>query len=294
MASLTRRKEALRRISAAVTLSAVLVSSSTFAAAQDNKPFVVGVDVGANPYVIANPDGSITGFNIDLLNEVSKRLARPTPRIIDQQFAGIFAGLEAKRYDFIAAPVTVTRERAERMLFIESFLGSSYQLLTRKDAPPIEKIEDLNGKTIAVNNGSAYDNWLTENQSKFTYSVERYGKNADAFQAVLAKRADAAMSGDGNVMYAASQNPLMKASYRIQTGALFSWAFRHDDPDLRAQIERVVECLKLDGTVAKIYRNWFSEDPAPGSPSLTVYAGLGQPGMPGYTLDFGLPNCGRQ
>lgn len=34
--------------------------------------------------------------------------------------------------------------------------------------------------------------------------LERYGKNADAFEAMLTGRADAAMSGDGNAMYAST------------------------------------------------------------------------------------------
>jgi ABC-type amino acid transport substrate-binding protein len=77
---------------------------------------IAGADAGANPYVIANPDGTITGFNVDLATEVAKRLGRPGIKIIDQQFSGIFAGLEAKKYEFIIAPVTLTQQHSEAML----------------------------------------------------------------------------------------------------------------------------------------------------------------------------------
>ena len=287
------RRGAARWLTGLALMSAgvIAVGISARPAAAQGGPLVVGVDVGANPYVIANPDGSVTGFNIDLVTEVAKRMGRPGIRHVDQQFAGIFAGLEAKRYEFIAAPVTMTQERSTRMLFLEGFLDTNYQFLAPRDAPEIKSLDDLKGKTIAVNNGSAYDTWLTQNEGKYGFKIERYGKNADAFQAVLARRADLAMSGDGNVRYAAAQNNQLKASYIIRTGAVFSWAFRRDDAETRRAVERIVECLKLDGTAAAIYKKWFGEDPEPGSATVTVYAGTGHPGMDGYEAVYQPPKC---
>ena len=92
---------------------------------------IVGADVGANPYIIGNPDGTITGLNVDLVEEAAKRLGRAGVKVIDQQFSGIFAGLEAKKYEFIAAPVTLTQQRSEAMLFIEGFIATDLQFLTR-------------------------------------------------------------------------------------------------------------------------------------------------------------------
>ena len=117
------------------------------------------------------------------------------------------------------------------------------------------------------------------------------GLYADAFQAVLSGRDDAAISGDGNVMYAAAQNPQLAASYRVSTGNVFSWAFRKDDEATRTKVERILECMKLDGFVAKTYAKWFGEPPPPGSPSMTVHAGVGQPGRANFLADFAAPAC---
>jgi polar amino acid transport system substrate-binding protein len=43
-----------------------------------------------------------------------------------------------------------------------------------------------------------------------------------------------------------------------------------------------VECLKTDGTIAKLHEKWFGTKPAPGSAAVTVQPGTGVPGMPGY------------
>src|ERR1700754_2503506 len=92
------------KLSAAAAFLAISLSS--YATAGHAQNLVVGLDFTSNPYIIAQPDGTVTGFNVDLVNEVAARLGRPGVDLIDQQFAGIFAGLEAGKYEFIAAPVT--------------------------------------------------------------------------------------------------------------------------------------------------------------------------------------------
>ena len=121
---------------------------------------VVGADFGANPYIIASPDGTVSGFNVDLVTEVAKRMGRPGVKFVDQQFSGIFAGLDAKKYEFIAAAVTLTQQRSEAMLFIEGFVATDFQFLTRKNGPKIDSLDALKGKSIAVNNGSAQEQYL--------------------------------------------------------------------------------------------------------------------------------------
>jgi hypothetical protein len=80
------------------------------------------------------------------------------------------------------------------MLFVQGYLDTNYQFLIRQDGADIATLDDLKGRTIAVNNGSAYDTWLTQNADKYGFKIERYGKTGDAYQAVLARRAEAATS----------------------------------------------------------------------------------------------------
>jgi polar amino acid transport system substrate-binding protein len=280
----------VRHVRSILTLA--LLAFCCGSARAQSGPLVIGLDVGTNPYVIANPDGTTTGFNIDLVTELAKRLGRPGIQVVDQQFSGIFAGLEAKRYEFIAAPVTLTKERSARMLFVQGYLDTDYQFLIRRDSTDIASLDDLKGKTIAVNNGSAYDTWLTQNADKYGWKIERYGKTGDAYQAVLARRADAALSDNGNARYAAAKNQQLKASLLVKTGLVFSWAFRKDDDATRRRVEQTLRCMKLDGTIAKIFKTWFGEDPDPSSAAMTVHAGYGQPGMDDYEPVYEAPRCG--
>ena len=91
---------------------------------------VVAADVGFAPHIMAKPSGGFEGYNVDLINEVGRRLGVEI-EIVDQEWSGIFAGLNAKKYDVIIAPTTVTAERAASMLFMEGYLDTDYRFLVQ-------------------------------------------------------------------------------------------------------------------------------------------------------------------
>jgi polar amino acid transport system substrate-binding protein len=254
----------------------------TSGASGEGDPLVVAADVGFAPHAMARPDGTVEGFNVDLAAEIARRLGRPGYEVLDQEWSGMFPGLAARRFEFIIAPVTVTYERSEEVLFVEGYLDTDYTFLVRTEAPDITSLEDIRGQSIAVNNGSAYDIWATENRDTYDLEIQRYGKNADAVQAVVTGRAFANLSGHTVAAWAARQSPAVRTTYTIDSGGTFSAAFRHDDVAFRNQVEEILECMKLDGTLAELHQKWFDTPPAEGSAVVTVLEGYGEPGTVGY------------
>ena len=111
------------------TGAALLVAASAYA--QEPPPLRTAVDGTFAPHAFPNLSGGYQGFNIDLANEIAKRLKRKI--VIDAaQFSGLVPALQAGTYDFLAAPTTVTKERAESMLFTEGYLNTDFQFLIRK------------------------------------------------------------------------------------------------------------------------------------------------------------------
>jgi polar amino acid transport system substrate-binding protein len=168
------------------------------------------------------------------------------------------------------------------MLFTEGYLNTDFQFITMKDAPDITKLEDLKGKVISVNKGSAYDSWARGLEEKIGWKVESFGTQTDAVQAVLSGRADANVAGNTVIQWAAKNNPQIKLSYLHSTGLVWAIALRKDSAALRNTLDVALECLKTDGTIAKLHEKWFDTKPAPGSAAVTVFAGYGVPDMPGY------------
>jgi polar amino acid transport system substrate-binding protein len=87
------------------------------ALAQDKlPPLRTGVGGTFAPHAMPKLGGGIEGFQIDLFTEVARRMKREIT-IDAVSFSTLIPGMQSGRYDFIAAPTTVTKERAENMLF---------------------------------------------------------------------------------------------------------------------------------------------------------------------------------
>jgi len=269
--------------------AAVLLLAAASASAEE-PPLRTAVDGTFAPHAMPSLSGGYEGFNIDLANEIAKRLNRRIT-IDAAQYSGLLPALQAGTYDFIAAPTTVTKERAENLLFTEGYLNTDFQFLIKKGAPKVEKLEDLKGKVVAVNKGSAYDSWARDLEPKIGWKVESFGTQTDAVQAVLAGRADANVAGNTAIAWAAKNNPQLELSYYYSTGLVWAAPLRKDSTELRKQLENAIECMKLDATIAKMHKRWFGIDPQPGSAAVTVFPGYGVPNMQGYDPTEHTPKC---
>ena len=259
--------------------------------ADELPPLHTGVDATFAPHAFPNlSGGGYQGFNIDLANEFAKRLKRNIT-IDATQYSGLLPAMQAGTYDFVAAPTTVTKERAESMLFTEGYLNTDFQFLIKKGAPKIEKLEDLKDKTVAVNKGSAYESWARDLEGKIGWKIEAFGTQTDAVQAVLAGRADANVAGNTAVAWAAKINPQLELSYLHSTGLVFAAPLRKDSAELRKTLDVAIECLKINGTIAKLHEKWLGSVPAAGSAAATVFPGYGVPDMPGYDPTPHTPSC---
>jgi polar amino acid transport system substrate-binding protein len=268
---------------AALTLCVVPASAQ-------NRTFKVALDGTFAPHAMPKLDGGIEGFNVDLAEEIGKRLGAKM-EVTATQFSGLIPGLQAKTYDFLMAPTTVTEERAESVLFSEGYLDTDFQFVVKASSPDITDLKQLKGQTIAVNKGSAYDAWAKKLEPEFGWKVESYGTNSDAIQAVMTGRATANVAGNTVSAWAVKKNSQLKLSYLHKTGLVWAIPFRKEDVKLRDEVENAIECIKADGTMAALSEKWFGVKPEAGSTAVTQIKGYGQPGFKGYVENDHKPSC---
>src|SRR5882757_1083108 len=238
----------------AIGLSVVWASG---ASAQDadhppDKILVVGSDFGVAPWMVRGANGP-EGFGADLMNELARRLGRPSVEIVDINFSGLFAALFANGNGFIV-----------------------------RAADAMKGFEDLKGKALAVNRGTISDTWATANAEKYGFEVQRYDTFHDSVQAVLTRRAFTALNEIPTTVYAASQNKAIKVGFKDYNGRNFGIAFRPESHDYRNKVEEAIECMKLDGTLSKLHGKWYGAAPDAGSSITTVFPGFGPPGLKGF------------
>jgi polar amino acid transport system substrate-binding protein len=251
------------------------------ALAQKKSEYNVALDGTFAPHAMPNLSGGVEGFNVDLTNEIGKRLGVKM-NITAAQWSGLLPAMQAGKYDFIVAPTTITEERAQNMLFTEGYYNTDFLFAVKSGTPEITALEGFKGKIISVNKGAIYDRWARGLESEYGWKVQSYGTQTDAIQAVIAGRAFANVAGNTAVAWAVKKNPQLDASFNYSTGQVFGMPFRKDDVETRNMVEAVIECMKTDGTMAAMSEKWFGITPAPDSAALTVQPGYGQPGIEGY------------
>jgi polar amino acid transport system substrate-binding protein len=253
------------------------------ATAQDKQPPLrTGVDGTFAPHAMPKLGGGTEGFQIDVFTEVAKRMKRDIT-IDSVSFSTLIPGMQAGRYDFIAAPTTVTKERAENMLFTAGYLWTAFQFGIKKGTPPIKGWEDLKGKSVAVNKGTPYETLSKQMGEKYGFTVQPYDTQPDAIQAVLSGRAYATLGGNTTIVYAANKNPQFVADLELKdTRAHWAAPVPKNNPKLRAELQDALDCMKKDGTMAKFYEKWFNKKPDADDLAVVITPGYGVPGMPGY------------
>src|SRR5689334_2009637 len=237
---------------AAIAVAALLCVEP--AVAQEKQPPLrTGVDGTFAPHAMPKLGGGTEGFQIDVFTEAAKRMKRDIT-IDSVSFSTLIPGMQAGRYDFIAAPTTVTKERAEQMLFTSGYLWTAFQFGIKKGTPPIKGWADLKGKAVSVNKGTPYETLSKKMGQEIGFEVQAYDTQPDATQAVLSGRAYATLGGNTVIVYTASKNPQFIADLELsETRAHWAAPTRKDDVKLRAQLQDALDCMKKDGTIAKYY-----------------------------------------
>ncbi|MGF6996134.1 transporter substrate-binding domain-containing protein [Paraburkholderia sp. GAS32] len=167
----------LQRALRAVTLFAALGASAAHADTtldriHQRHKIVIGVILSGPPFGSLDPaTQKPLGFNIDLANDVAKRLGvdveltpvQPSNRV---QF------LQQGKVDALIANMEVTKERAELFSYPPTpFEEIGGALITRKDSG-IKTWNDVRGKPVCVSQGSNYTKPL----------AEEYGAQVKAFR----------------------------------------------------------------------------------------------------------------
>src|SRR5262245_1451830 len=104
------------------------------------------------------PDGTYQGFDIDVANEIGKRLGVPV-EFTTPDWNAIIAGGWGGRWDISVGSMTVTPERAKVLDFSPPYYYTPAQMAASTHSG-ITTLDGLAGKTVCSGEGTTYDSWL--------------------------------------------------------------------------------------------------------------------------------------
>ena len=253
----------MKKIVKLLLASGILVSSLFGCKKAYEGKFVLGLDASFPPMGFTEADGTITGYDIDLAKEVSKRL--------NLEFVAKPINWEAKELELSSGSIdciwngfTMTEERLEKMAFTSAYLNNDQILVVRNDGT-INSLKDAEGKVIGCQSGSSAEEAIESNKefASSLKSVKKYEDNLTALNDLEVGGIDAVVMDSvvadytikiGKRNLTVVEESLSKEAYGI--------AFRNDENgiELRDKVQKVLLEMAEDGTVAKISENWFGKD----------------------------------
>jgi polar amino acid transport system substrate-binding protein len=104
------------------------------------------------------PDNTYQGFDIDVANEIGKRLGVKV-EFVTPDWTAITAGGWGGRWDISVGSMTITPDRAKVLDFSPPYYYTPAQMAASK-ASGITTLDGLAGKTVCSGEGTTYDQWL--------------------------------------------------------------------------------------------------------------------------------------
>jgi polar amino acid transport system substrate-binding protein len=226
---------------------------------------VVGTDASYAPNEFFDPDGkTIVGMDVDLGSAVATTLGL-RPRFVNSAFDGIIPGLAAGKYELGMSSFTVNPER-EKQVDMVSYFTAGTSFATKTGNPQQAAVDDLCGKTVAVQRGTVQVDDLTarankcRQEGKPTITMRQFQLQTDVTLAVISGRAVAMLADSPVVAYAVKQSngqlEVIGASY---DNAPYGIAVPKNKGQFTQAVQRAVQQLMDEGTYRAVLEKWGVE-----------------------------------
>lgn len=158
---------------------------------QSRGEIVVATEGAWAPWTYHDEENQLVGFDVEVARAIAQKLG-VTATFVETEWDGIFAGLDAGRYDIAANGVEITDERALKYDFTVPYGYIRTALIVRGDNEEIQSFEDLAGKHTANSIASTYMT-LAESYGATAAGVDTLDQTLEM---VLSGRADATLNAE--------------------------------------------------------------------------------------------------
>jgi lysine/arginine/ornithine transport system substrate-binding protein len=247
---------------AAALIVAVTVTTPAFA--KDANVLRLGIDPTYPPMDVKMPDGHVTGFDVDLADEICRRIAMHC-EWVEMEFSGMIPALQARKIDAIISSMAITEKRMQQIAFSTKLFQFKSRLIARTGAPLTVSAEGLRGKRIGVQSGTQFETYAQKNWQPGGAEVVAYQSQEGVFNDLMAGRLDAALLGSVEADNGFLKTPRGRG-FGFVGGPLemgdhgTGIGLRKDDVALKANIDRAITSMRADGTYQKISRKYFDFD----------------------------------
>ncbi|EFM09409.1 extracellular solute-binding protein family 3 [Paenibacillus curdlanolyticus YK9] len=232
------------------------------------KKVIVGTGNDFEQVAFLDDKGNLTGFDVELIREIDKRLKDYEFEFQSMEFSNILLSLETKKVDIAAHLFEKNPERTEKFDFNqEPYAYWRNKIIVASDnTDPIKSLDDLKGKKVLIGPTSAQaqilENYNKEHEDAKIDIVYQQNDANDEVQQISSGRVYATLGADFLLPLKDPQGKLKTVGDPLNEGNIL-YVFRKNDPEskkLSDAVDATIKELKADGTLKKISEQWLKQD----------------------------------
>lgn len=237
---------------------ATTICTTSIASAQDAATsIVVGADTTFPPFE-SEKDGTVTGFDIDMINAIAKA-ENLTVSLKTLPFNGLIPSLQAGSIDAAVAGITIKASRLQNANFSNAYYKSGLSVLVKKDSK-INSFDDLKGHVVATKKATSSVDYLTSHGFSTDY-IKQFQNIDAAYQALMTGGADAVIFDNPvNIDFKAKHSDSVQTVGSLLTGEYYGIALSKTKPELVAKINDGLEKIRKSGEYHQLFVKYFGGD----------------------------------
>jgi polar amino acid transport system substrate-binding protein len=230
------------------------IAASTLDEVKARGKMIAGVRYDSPPFGSLDNSGKVVGFDIDLINDIAKRLGVGI-ELVQVTAKTRIPMLESGKIDVIAAVLTHTRERDRVIDFSISYLLDGQRLLVKKGSG-IGGVGDLKGKTVSAVQGSYNEAIIRKIAPEARVLV--FQEYPQAFLALKQGLADAFTTTATILEGVAKKDPDFELVGEFLTSEPIAFGMRENDSKWRDAINFALQDMVADGTYKATFDRYFT------------------------------------
>lgn len=242
---------------------------------RDPNLLIVATSGDMPPFNFYNEDNQLVGFDIDISNEIAKRLNKK----IEFQavtFSRLVPSLTSNRVDMVVSALDNLEEMQNILSYSEPYMYEITFFVVKENLDiPLDDIFEIHGSdmSIGVTNGTTAARFLREQGLENNLSI--YPSKTDLYLALNTDKVIGILADEDEWLYINTQlanvnvdsknkYPLLK---KVGINPVYdhymSIAFNKNNKELREQVNKILKEMKEDGTLSKIGKKWLNREPFP-------------------------------
>ncbi|MXQ55089.1 transporter substrate-binding domain-containing protein [Shimazuella alba] len=232
-------------------------TNDTYTKVKESGVLLVGTEGTYKPFSYHDEKtNALTGYDVEVAREVGKRLGLRV-EFKEIPWDGMLTSLSSKKIDMVANQVGIKPERQKKFDFSTPYTISYAQIVVKNDNTSIKTLQDVKGKKSGQTTTSNYGKMAQDAGA----TIVPYEDMMSAMRDVAAGRIEMSMNDRLAIaeMMKQTKLPLKTVGEPVEKSSS-AFAFPKDSKKLVDEVNKALEDMKKDGTLAKISNKYFGID----------------------------------